>query len=464
MLPSNDPPVATDDAAATTAGSAVAVPVLANDSDPDGDPLSVTGSSAPANGSVTCAAASCTYTPAAAFTGVDTFTYTVSDGFGGTTTALVTITVGADPNSPPQPADDAASTPSGSPLSIAPLANDSDPDGDPLAITAWTAPSSGTVSCTASGCIYTPNTGFVGTDSFSYTVDDGRGGTASATVVVSVTPASAPPPAAGARADLAVEVVGPVRYRPGANDDYTVTVTNGGPDPAAGAVVTLTIPSELHVAGWITIEGGGECTVALPLITCSLGTIEVGGTRQITLVGARGTGGAFAVGASAVSNVSDPQTSNNAASWQVEGRQALRVKPPTDTPPPPTRLLLTKRATPTVVGQGGQVRYVLLLRNVGDAPAENIVLCDRPSRHAVFVSAPGAVFRNGRACWTIRSLAASGRVTVTVTVRIDSAAPAGALVAPAVARAGNVQEAAHASVQLRVRIVHTQARPGGVTG
>ena len=107
---------------------------------------------------------------------------------------------------------------------------------------------------------------------------------------------------------------------------------------------------------------------------------------------------------------------------------------------------------------------MLRLRNPGNVAASNVVLCDRPSPHAVFVSAPGAVFRNGRACWTIPTLAAHATVSVRVTVRIDAAAPAGALVAPAVARAGNVRRAARAAVHLRVRVLHVNGRPGGVTG
>lgn len=90
----NCPPVAEDDAAATIAGSPVTVDVLANDSDPDGDTLTVTGNTDPANGSVVDNGdGTFTYTPNNGFTGDDTFTYTISDGNGGTDTATVTITV-----------------------------------------------------------------------------------------------------------------------------------------------------------------------------------------------------------------------------------------------------------------------------------------------------------------------------------------------------------------------------------
>ena len=92
-IPSNDPPVAVDDSASTPQGVPTDVKVLANDSDPDGDALSVTANTQGANGSVSCTAVVCTYTPNAGYVGPDSFTYTVSDGHGGTATATVSVTV-----------------------------------------------------------------------------------------------------------------------------------------------------------------------------------------------------------------------------------------------------------------------------------------------------------------------------------------------------------------------------------
>jgi hypothetical protein len=92
-------PVAVDDAAGTSAGAPVDVDVLANDFDPDGDELSITGSSNGAGGTVTCAPAGvCRYTPQAGFSGSDTFTYTVSDGAGDDTG---TVHVQVAPNAAP---------------------------------------------------------------------------------------------------------------------------------------------------------------------------------------------------------------------------------------------------------------------------------------------------------------------------------------------------------------------------
>ncbi len=92
----NQPPVAQDDVATTAFGTAVTIEVLANDSDPDGDPLTVVSVTTPANGAAEINAdQTVTYTPNAGFSGTDSFGYTISDGREGTASATVTVTVQA---------------------------------------------------------------------------------------------------------------------------------------------------------------------------------------------------------------------------------------------------------------------------------------------------------------------------------------------------------------------------------
>jgi immune inhibitor A len=188
----NRPPTAMADSATTQEDEAVTVYVVANDSDPDGDALTVTGVTQPANGSaVANAGGTVTYTPASGFVGTDTFTYTVSDGRGGTSTASVTIAVTEAPNRPPLAVDDAASVKRDKQVTIGVLANDTDPDGDALTVESATAPASGTVMINRGRTItYRAVKGFVGTDHFTYTVGDGKGGSASATVTITVTKSS----------------------------------------------------------------------------------------------------------------------------------------------------------------------------------------------------------------------------------------------------------------------------------
>ena len=90
---SNYLPVAFNDSAATDADTAVTIDVLANDTDADGDSLTIDSVTDPANGSVVNNGSDVTYTPDPGFSGSDTFDYTVSDGNGGTDTATVTVTV-----------------------------------------------------------------------------------------------------------------------------------------------------------------------------------------------------------------------------------------------------------------------------------------------------------------------------------------------------------------------------------
>jgi RHS repeat-associated protein len=93
--PDNQPPDAVDDTATTAASVAVAIVVLANDTDPNGDSLTVTSVTQGTQGTVALANNVATYTPATGFTGSDTFTYTISDGRGGSDTATVTVSVSA---------------------------------------------------------------------------------------------------------------------------------------------------------------------------------------------------------------------------------------------------------------------------------------------------------------------------------------------------------------------------------
>jgi VCBS repeat-containing protein len=161
--------------------------VLANDTDPDGDPLTVTSFTQGAHGSVVVNAdGSFTYTPDKDYNGADSFTYEASDGKGGTSTATVNITVNPV-NDDPSAKDDSYLAIKDVPLVVTAangvLKNDNDVDGDPLTASKVTDPAHGTVTVNADGSFtYTPNAGYFGPDSFTYEADDGNGGTSIATV------------------------------------------------------------------------------------------------------------------------------------------------------------------------------------------------------------------------------------------------------------------------------------------
>jgi Bacterial Ig domain/RTX calcium-binding nonapeptide repeat (4 copies) len=176
--------------------------VLANDAidPPTGGTLTITGVT-PGNhgGTITISqnGAQLIYTPAQDFVGDEQFQYTIADGHGGTASALVTVRVETSGNHPPIAVDDTAQVFVNTDNVIPVLANDSTaPDtGETLTIIAVTTPSNGgTVSISGGNIIYRPRDSFALADTFTYTINDGRGGTATATVNVIVIPPSASDP------------------------------------------------------------------------------------------------------------------------------------------------------------------------------------------------------------------------------------------------------------------------------
>ena len=197
VTPVNDLPEAVADETATNEDVAVLVDVLANDTDLDGDTLRVASVSQPAGGTAAIDAdtGQVRYTPDADFNGEDSFSYTATDDAGGTATTTVAVSVAAV-NDAPVAMDDTAETAEDSPVLIDAAANDTDIDGDTLAVSQVLGqPANGTAAIDGDSgqILYTPNENFNGTDSIAYEVSDGAGGTASATVDVRVAPVNDSP-------------------------------------------------------------------------------------------------------------------------------------------------------------------------------------------------------------------------------------------------------------------------------
>lgn len=191
VLTRNSPPAAVDDALTIEAGQPTVLVILANDGDPDGDPLQIVGYAMPSQGSLVFNADNTfTYTPATGFLGIDQFTYTVRDARGDSASAIVTLSV-VEISESPVAVDDRRITEAGLPVTIDVLANDSLPAGQNVAIIAVTLPVKGKLVFEPDQTItYTPNAGFVGIDDFTYTIGSDKGGTAKAKVTVEVTAAS----------------------------------------------------------------------------------------------------------------------------------------------------------------------------------------------------------------------------------------------------------------------------------
>ncbi|MFJ5367140.1 retention module-containing protein, partial [Pectobacterium punjabense] len=192
VRPVNDAPVTADQSIATDEDTPVSGTIVATDV--DGDTLSYTVGTPPANGTLTLngATGAYTYTPGANFNGNDRFVVTVSDGNGGTTTS--TVSIGVRPvNDAPVTADQSIATDEDTPVSGTIVATDV--DGDTLSYTVGTPPANGTLTLnSATGAYtYTPGTNFNGNDRFVVTVSDGNGGTTTSTVSIGVRPVNDAP-------------------------------------------------------------------------------------------------------------------------------------------------------------------------------------------------------------------------------------------------------------------------------
>ncbi len=179
----NQSPVANSDSRSIPIPVAVRVDALANDTDPNGDALFITTVTQPAAGTVQINGNALVYTPGPEFRQSDQFTYTISDGRGGTATGQVMVELVRQPgNAAPLARSDQVTVGIGETSSIAVLANDFDPDGDPIAIESVEQPANGSVTIDDNGTpsdplddrlVYVPAGGFAGPDSIVYRISDG---------------------------------------------------------------------------------------------------------------------------------------------------------------------------------------------------------------------------------------------------------------------------------------------------
>ncbi|MHA3775299.1 Ig-like domain-containing protein [Verrucomicrobiota bacterium sgz303538] len=282
----NRAPIANDDVAETAEDTAKAITVLGNDTDVDNDPLTVTVAIVPAaQGTVTINGdGTLTFTPALNFNGTATISYTISDGKGGTSSAKVTVTV-TPVNDAPVAADDSATTPEDTAKTIAVLGNDTDVDNDPLTVTVATVPAAqGTVTINSDGTLaFTPALNFNGTATISYTISDGKGGTSSAKVTVTVTPVNDAPVAADDSAttpeDTAKTIAVLGNDTDVDNDPLTVTVATV---PAAQG--TVTINSDGTLAFTPALNFNGTATISYTISDGKSGTSSAKVTVTVTPV------------------------------------------------------------------------------------------------------------------------------------------------------------------------------------
>lgn len=275
--PVNRAPVANNDAftlahAGTTPVIVPAPGVLSNDTDADGNALSVVGATAStpraialnnSGGTVALHAdGHFVYTPpSATFSGSRSFTYQVSDGQAASNTATVTLTIRN--NSAPVARNETVTTAQGQAISINVLANDTDTQSniDPSSVAIGTPPTNGSTTVNANGTVvYTPAAGFAGTDTFTYRVKDSLGATSNAATVTVYVPG-------------AVDDSYTATANKNATQTFSVSAANGvrandPPTGVGGRTIAL-------VSGPTRTSGTGTATMAL--------TLNANGSFSLTL-------------------------------------------------------------------------------------------------------------------------------------------------------------------------------------
>lgn len=291
----------------------VPLDLLANDSDIDGDNLTIVGVSDPPHGTAQVGASggNVLYTPDADYTGADQFNYTISDGHSQVEgTVEITVVPG---NKRPIATDDTFTVVQDStnqPLLV--LENDHDADGDNLMITVVGQPAIGSsqvaINPIGSALLYTPPAGFTGGDSVRYTISDGTL-TAEATVQITVR-------AAVNEADLRLSRRDEVTAVPAGEQSGLTThfhIANDGPTNAVAVNLTAEMGS-----GVGAVHGTGAiCTGSSDTVHCAVGELAAGATTTVTLhtlLNAPGTAGTLSATATVAGTTPDPNVANNSAS------------------------------------------------------------------------------------------------------------------------------------------------------
>jgi hypothetical protein len=229
--------------------------------------------------------------------------------YAGFTLGGVTVNIAdndAVSNVPPNAVNDQANTTRPNAVVISVLANDSDGDGGVLSVVGVSQPAHGNVAISGGGqtVTYTPNAGYQGPDNFTYTISDGQGGSAMATVTVTVSPA-APPTGADIAIGLSVYVEG---------RDVRLTIQESNLGPNASIAPRIRVP----LVGGLSYKkaNGATCTVSVSqgYVECVRGRLNRNQTRSMSMLFRAAAPGTYTVSGQLVNQTADPNPSNNQAS------------------------------------------------------------------------------------------------------------------------------------------------------
>jgi large repetitive protein len=227
---------------------------------------------------------------------------------------------------------------------------------------------------------------------------------------------------------------------------YTITVTNQGAGTATGVVVTDPVPANIEVGDVHATKG--TCTVDKQLVRCIIGTVGAGKTVTIAVDATALRTGTVRNVALVAADGNIPTDTLTGASVTVHAARGVGV------------LTLHKRALRTHVHAGALVPFSIIV-TAHHAAVANVKVCDRLPMGMVFVATHGARLRDGRACWTVKSLDAGQHKTFTLMARteLDSR---GALHNHATAKATGAHSV---TAQATVHVFPSRGTAGGgVTG
>ncbi|NVJ49018.1 MAG: tandem-95 repeat protein, partial [Gammaproteobacteria bacterium] len=220
----NSPPVAENLNLQVEQDTALGITVIATDA--DADPLTYRIEQAPQNGTLTGTGPDYIYTPDPGFIGTDSFSFVANDGQADSNVAVATIAVTEAPNNPPIAEDLNAELTQDTSVDILVIASDA--DEDVLSYLIVLAPVNGTLTGNGPNYVYTPDPGFIGSDSFSFVANDGKVDSNVATATITVSPAPNNPPVAE---DLQLTVTS------GSDLDLTVIANDLDEDPLTYVIV-----------------------------------------------------------------------------------------------------------------------------------------------------------------------------------------------------------------------------------
>ncbi|CAL4869754.1 hypothetical protein MMA231_04046 (plasmid) [Asticcacaulis sp. MM231] len=355
----NSAPIANIDTISTPYMTAITFDPRSNDTDADGDSMTVTAVGAASRGTTAFSATSITYTPTSGNAGSDAFTYTIKDAVGATATGAVSVTIAAPPAPTVTPKTLSVAFNTAGTVSLT-------PGGVYSSVSLAASPTKGIVNISGTTATYTPTASAYGSDSFTYTAT-GPGGTSSA-ATVTVTIGNPPAPTVSAKT-LAVSynTAGTVSLTPSGVYTSVAMVTSPvhGSVSISGTTATFTPTSDYYGSDSFTYTGTGPGgTSSAATVTVTVGNPPAPTVSAKTLAVSYNTAGTVSLTPSGVYTSVAMVTSPVHGSVSISGTTATFT--------PTSDYYGSDSFTYTGTGPGGTSSAATVTVTVGNPPAPTV--------------------------------------------------------------------------------------------